>query len=255
MEACYKNFVRLLISIYKMYRRRNGHHGPISIPHLRENVGFGELHVSVRKKVTPPLRGQTSSTPGCTACRMESPHSPWPAAWRIVPTAAQLGAQELSCNLGFFSVEQLWMHVKDKDSAWKHPLNHWTQCARCSNVWEAAEPEPSGGHTSIYVVHRSMDPDTYSNKTRRGLYRLLGWGFVCLFVFIVSMLPSKKCFGFVFRVPFKNKTQWAQHTEQGLWELKSGCVSWFYSLLGGWFWVTNWILWATVSSLMKKWRL
>lgn len=64
--------LRLLIPIYKMYRWRNGLHGPISITHLRENAGFGELRISVRKEVPPPLGGQASSKPGRTERRMES---------------------------------------------------------------------------------------------------------------------------------------------------------------------------------------
>ena len=42
-----------------MYRCRNGHHGPISITHLSENVGLGSSAIS-SEELSTPLGGQTA---------------------------------------------------------------------------------------------------------------------------------------------------------------------------------------------------
>lgn len=93
-----------------MYRWRNGLHGPISITHLRENVGFGELCISARKEVPPPPGDRQALSQGAQSAGWSQSHSPrWPAA--LVANnhthSGSAGAGELSHNLVLFNVGQL----------------------------------------------------------------------------------------------------------------------------------------------------
>ena len=127
-----------------------------------------------------------------------------------------------------------------------------------TSLWfkEAPGREPSWGHVYADVARMTMTrPETLiqalvADRVWNGKWQSLG---SCFWV----QVTYRKGLCFVFKVTFINKTKTTLNTlEHRVFALRIEVLDLYPGftiyLLGGWFGVTNWILWAMVSSLINE---